>query len=152
MLAVVDIIFAAFPTKMPDMHLFEGKITTTGFIILFIFIAGLVLFAIIAALRAWHAKRMENFPPIYGDANELLEQISDITGLGLSERWILRKLARDMKISQPAAIILSPELLSQANKVWRNSHKLATTKSWGTSKLDYISRQIFNIPVSKLQK
>lgn len=143
-------IIAAFPDKIPNMHLFEGKISTTGFVILLIFIAALIIFTIIATLRAWRAKQMENFPPVYGNSNELLEEISDIARLGLSERWILRKLARDMKISQPAAIALSPKLLAQANKVWRNSHKLYTTKSWGTARIDYISKQIFGTPISKL--
>lgn len=146
----IDAIIGAFPSRIPNMHLFEGKITPTGYFILISFTVAIAIFIVISLLRAKRAKQMENFPPIYGDADQLLEQLSDITGLGLSERWLLRKLAREMRIPQPTAFLLSPELLSQASDFWQQRHNLATTKAWGIAKLDYISRQVFSVPISEL--
>ncbi len=140
----------AFSNKIPDMHLFQGKIDSTGILVLEIFAFAFLIFVLFAILNYWKAKRLESLPASYGDANQLLDFIADIAGLGISDRWILRKLAKEMKIAQPSAFLLSPELLIQANEFWVKSHKLASTKAWGTYRLNFIATQIFGLPISKL--
>jgi hypothetical protein len=132
------------------MKLFQNSQGTAGIVVLSIFFGGLVTWISFALIRYLRIKRLEKMPAITGNPNTLLDQVCSIVGLGVSDRHLLKKVAFLMKLPQPASILLSPELLHQAAKTWKNTHRFSPTKKWGINRLDHIAHQVFGKSLSDI--
>ncbi len=139
------------PENFPHMNLFSDSPGPAGFVVIAIFLFVVLLSIVIAVVRHIHAKHIDNSPLVLGDSKLLLNYTCDILGLGFSERRLLRKLAAKMQISQPTAIILSPNLLLNAARTWKSICLFSTTKQWGISKLDNIARTVYGKRLSSLK-
>ncbi len=148
--SLMPIVAIVTPPDPQSMRLFRDVDGTVAIVIFSIFLGGLLTwigFAVISYLRR---KRLDQLPPILGEPDAILDQLCSIAGLGISHRHLLHKVAFRMRLPQPASILLSPELLVQAARKWKDSHRFGPTKKWGLHKLDYIARQVFDKSLHEL--
>jgi hypothetical protein len=143
-------ILALFNSPDPQMKLFQTPPGTTGIVILVILLAGLLTWVEIAYLSYRRKKQMEQFPAILGDPRGLLDQVCNVIPLGVTDRYLLKKVAFQMRLPQPASLLLSPALLVEAAKTWKKTHRFTPTQNWGTSRLDSIATQIFGKSLDEL--
>jgi len=144
------ILIAQSNSFQQPLRLFQDSPGTTGIIIVAIFLGGMLTWFGFALMGYLHRKRLEQLPPILGNPKAMLDQMCTLVGLGISDRYVLTKVAFRMRLPQPASIILSPELLVQAAKIWHESHHFTPTQLWGINKLDHIARQVYEKSLSEL--
>ncbi|MFA5865276.1 MAG: hypothetical protein WC975_11390 [Phycisphaerae bacterium] len=132
------------------MKLFQNSQGTTGIVVLCIFFGAMLTWVGFALMSYLRTRRLEKLPAITGSPNTLLDQVCSLAGLGISDRHLLKKVAFRMKLPQPTSILLSPALLLQAAKTWKQTHRFSPTQNWGINRLDHIARQVFGKPLSDL--
>jgi hypothetical protein len=138
----------AFPNP-PQLKLFQDS-GLAGIVVLCIFIGGMLTWFGFALIGHYKRKRLELLPAILGDRHAMLDHICTLAGLGISHRYLLNKVAFRMRLSQPASIVLSPELLVEAAKTWHKTHRFTPTQAWGINKLDHIARHVYEKSLSEL--
>jgi hypothetical protein len=142
------LVFNVYPTTQ---KLFNDKLTTTGIIVLAVFLGGFLIWSGSAFIRYLRMKRLEQLPGVLGDPQELFEQTASLAMLGVSERHVLKKVAWKMKLPQPVSLLLSPNLLRQAAEIWKESHALSPTRQWGLHHLNQIALKIYNQNLDQLR-
>ncbi len=128
----------------PQMKLFQDSQGTAGIVVLALFAGGILTWFGFAFLSYLRKKRMEQFPAILGDPRALLDQVCGVIPLGITDRYLLTKVAYKMRLAQPASLLLSPALLVEAAKTWKKTYRFRPTQLWGINRLDVIATQIFD--------
>lgn len=141
----------AISDTMPQMKLFPDSVSTVGWYVLYIFGLSFLIFAAITWYRYYKQERLANLPNVIGNADSLFEEASNILKLTFSERKLIKKIAKEMKLAQPTSILLSPTLLVISAEFWEKHHNRFLTKQWGLDKLDSIANQIYGRPLRKLR-
>jgi len=149
---MIDTIFLNFIQIYPTTtKLFNDELTRTGIIVLVIILSGLLTWLGLSLRHYFHEKRLEKLPMILGDSRKMFDQVCNLLQLGLSQRYILKKMAWQMKLPQPTSILLSPVLLVQAADHWYASHRLSPTRQWGIRHLDDVAVKVFGCSLEDLE-
>jgi hypothetical protein len=137
-----------------DLNLFQSQdiATRAGQIVIFLFLLGLFVWILAGLIDYLKSRRLEKSSTIYGDPKALLESACNLLGLGISERFILRKTASWMSLSQPVSILLCPKLLKKAADTWEKRHFFTPTKLWGQNRFNYLSKILFDKPISQIDE
>ena len=136
--------------EIQDLKLFQDPIGRMGIIVLAILLGGLVTWFGLALIGILRQRRRENLPAVIGDSEVILDRVCSLTGFGISDRYLLKKVARRMNLPQPAGILLSPVLLRQAAEVWIKAHRFSPTQNWGAHRLDRMARMMFGKSLKEL--
>jgi len=136
----------------PDLKLFSGSIDTAGTVVIVLFFAALFVAAIVALGGYIHQKRLERLPAILGRPRQLLDEAGTAVELTITDRYLLNKLARRLRLPQPVSILLSPVLLVNAGRLWRRTQYPASAKQWGINKLNRLAKVIYQQDLNQLAR
>jgi hypothetical protein len=131
--------------------LFNDDLTRTGIIVLAVLLGGFLTWFSFSLRQYIREKQLEKLPAIMGDSKKMFEQVCNLLQLGISDRYVLKKMAWQMRLPQPTSILLSPNLLLQAADTWHASHRLGPTRQWGLWHLDAIAAKAFGRSLGELE-
>ncbi len=121
----------------------RGSSTEIGRQIAIVFTVFLVFIVVLYSLSVLQRRRTN---PVARQPQKLFRSL--LRGLSLStlDRILLRMVARSSGLQQPAAMLLSPELLERASRHWNEQVMLQSVRSSTWTRLSEVCRQIHGQP------
>ena len=79
--------------------------------------------------------------------HRLFRRLMKQSGLSLSDRLLLRQIARHAQLDNPTLLLLSPQLMARYTHRWARLITAERLKRTGLSKTDTICRRLFDQPL-----
>lgn len=114
----------------------------SNYVVLVLLVGLTVLPGILMFVRDRKRRKTGGQNWIQGDSELLFQNIHAVLPLSWSDRRLLRKIASRLKLAQPLAILLAPQLLARAAVCWRQLARSKYTSDWGISRLNDFARKL----------
>lgn len=124
----------------------RGSSTEIGRQIAYVLAAFLVFLLILYWLSVAQRRRTN---PIARQPQKLFRVLLRDLGLSLVDRVLLKSVARTSGFKQPAAMLLSPDLLERASRRWHDGVMLQSVRSAAWTRLSEVCRRIHGQPFNE---
>lgn len=124
----------------------------SSYVVLVLLVGVTVLPAIFMFVRDHKRRKAGRQNWIQGNSELLFQNIDAIMPLSRSDRRLLRRIASRLKLAQPLAILLAPELLAKGAVCWRQLARSKYTSDWGIGRLNDFARKLHDTNLKVLLK